>query len=93
MLHSVDKVPSSYSVGISAWHCINQNKRCTGTCIVGVANMHGWCSFHVHQTGGWLFLSVFLHSSVKECTCPSLVSIHHLPYSDAMYIERDQGSL
>ena len=46
--------------------CINQNKRCTGTCIVGVTNVHGSCSFHVHQTGGWFFLSVFLYSSVKE---------------------------
>jgi len=26
-------------------------------------------------------------------TCPSSVSIHHSPYSAAMYIDRDQGSL
>ena len=26
------------------------------------------------------------------CTCASSVSIHHSPYSDAVYAERDQGS-
>jgi len=60
------------------------------TCMGGAAFMF------TKQEDVLVSVSAFICETVPIfviCTCASLVSIHHSPYSDAMYIERDQGSL